>query len=843
MDFQNFYKKLNFKDMKKILIFLLTFLSFKMNAQEEIKSIIERVNNAEYIFEGKVIFSKAYEKADETNIYTTNTIEITKVFKGNLQCGKVELISSGGIVDEKIRTNSHLLSLNEGYTGIFFCGLNQKEEPQIDYIVEENLEKLAPIFENQSFIKYYYEGLKIVASDITFNYDSLIKVYNLIDLVTQVNYIDCNNSSSIIYNPSVLNTPKTIPYNPKPHIDISTVTKSQFDNIVSQKIQLSKSSGRSTSANGNVDFAITNPIISGSNPKYFEFDINIGADPGKYLVNAAVWLSYSNSAFGNNIKSNNKLTVSRGDAIADSIEYPYLTISDESQSIIAFGILSSLSPTNLTEFSPSKKQLFHIRIELQNCSTNSNVKFIYPDTMLSVAFYDSVSNGTSIKYFATINANQTQLVPACKPKITSFSPNPINGGVGEVLTIKGYQFGLDPKLYFPNANDGGMSKAVLNKTDYFNNDTSITITMPSFNDTVTFNGTTLIRQPIATPGSGRFVVEDIDGLRDTSNQALTILYSVDNYPLQFGAKKLANLIKKDANGGYEFKVDTALWNHADRKACVIKAVNDWKCLTGVSWDVTGSIVPSNDTGALDNLNVLQLGVTDISPLGVVLANTTNGGKDCNGKYVATEIDIVFNKTVNWWYDTTSTASVPTGKKDFYASILHELGHAHSLFHIIDPNAVMHWDAQPTGPLAANLRKIKLTNDASCAFGGDKVMSRSTAVGALSCVYATVPITRQYICAPFTSVQSIEEVKIDLNVFPNPFTDKINMEYSVSKDAQMDIYLMDYQGKIFAKDDMKQLKAGVYKSEIVLDAIPDGQYIIWGHINGKVFYKNITHLSE
>lgn len=832
--------------MRNILTILICLSALNINAQEEVKSIIERVNNAQYIFEGRIIYSSAYEKSDEKDIYTTNTIQITKVFKGDLQCGKVELISSGGRVNEKIRTNSHLLALKEGYTGIFLCGINNKEAPQIDYIVEENTEKLSPIFENQSFIKYYYEGLKLVASDVTFNYDSLIKVYNLINLVTQFNYIDCNNESTIIYNNNNTNSTKIIPYNPMPHIELSNITKAQFDNLVEQKIAITKSSGRSISASGNVSFSITNPIISGTNPKYFEFDVNIGADAGKYLTNAAVRFNYSNSAFGNNIKANNKMTVTRGTIVGNSSEYPYILISDLSPNIVGIGVSSGLTPSNLSEYSPTMEQLWHIRIELQNCNTNANIQFTHQDTMLSATFYDISPSGTNLLEFATIAANQTQSIPACKPTITSFSPNPINGGVGEQLVIKGFQFGDEPNLFFPNANDGGMSKIAINRIDFLpfgNNDTMITITMPSFNDTITLNGTTLIAQPASTPGSGKFIVEDNNGVRDTSDTPLSVFYSVDNYPFPIGGKRLANLIKKDANGGYEFKVDTALWNHPERKACVIKAVEEWKCLTGVKWDVVGSIVPPSDSGSTDNNNIIQLGITDSSPLGVVLANTSNNKKDCSNKLIASELDLVFNRTVDWWYDTTSTQPVPTGKKDFYATILHELGHAHSLFHIIDPNAIMHWDAQPTGPLPANQRKIHLTNDASCAFGGDKVMVRSLAVGTLNCAYATVPITRQYICVPFTSIQTTEEERIEFSVYPNPFINKITFDYSIAKDAQMDIYLMDYEGRIFAKDDTKQIKAGSYRSEILVDDIPSGQYIIWGHINGKVFYKNLICISK
>ena len=233
---------------KKVLVHLaiLMFSFIPLFAQEDVKSIIDRVSNADYIFEGKVIFSKPYKTGDGKRIYTTNTIEITKIFKGNLQCGKVEVITNGGEVDGDICINSEYLELKEGYTGIFLCGLNEKELSATDYIVENNLEKLTPIFEDQSYIKYYKEGLDMHISDATFNFDSLAKVYDLTQVITQLTYVDCNNASTVLF-PS---TPQVhaIPYSPKPVIDISTVTKSQYANILNQKLQSPAHAARATAA-------------------------------------------------------------------------------------------------------------------------------------------------------------------------------------------------------------------------------------------------------------------------------------------------------------------------------------------------------------------------------------------------------------------------------------------------------------------------------------------------------------------------------------------------------------------------------------------------------------------
>lgn len=824
---------------KKVLVHLalLMFSFIPLFAQEDVKSIIDRVSNADYIFEGKVIFSQPYKSGDGKRIYTTNTIEITKIFKGDLHCGKVEVITNGGEVDGDICINSEYLTLKEGYTGIFLCGLNEKELSATDYIVENNLEKLTPIFEDQSYIRYYKEGLDFHISDVTFNFDSLAKVYDLTEVITQLTYVDCNNASTVLFNtnPQV----HAIPYNPKPQVDISTVTKSQYATILNQKLQSPAHSHRSTTASGTITYTLSNPIITGTSPKYFEFDVNMGSDAGKYMTNAAVRFQYSTAAFGTNVYANGKVTVTRGTAVSDATQYPYILIDDLGSNIFGIGVSSDLSPTNLREYDPATEQLWHVRIELQNCNTVADVHFIHQDTMLMASYYEVTPSGTSLLDFASINATQSLSVPACKPTITSFTPNSIDAGVFQAFTIRGYQFGNNRgTVLFPNADDGGMSKTALNASDIFYwSDTVIkTLAFPSFCDTIQDSLGIVHNQGDSKPGTGKFIVVTDAGDKDTSATPLTVRYGVENYPIP--TKIPFDLIKKDPNGGYQFYMDTFLWNNPDARACVIKAVADWKCLTGVSWEVVGSIIPSADTALLDGKNIIQLGYTGYSPLGTILGNTTTWGRNCGTKLYYPELDIVANASSNWFFDTTSTAPVPSGMKDFYAMILHELGHAHALIHVIDPNGVMHYQAQPTGPIPASSRKINIEYDAACAFGGNKVISLSHTVS-YSCTGSPVAIVPQYLCTPFTAIKDVAHDMLSLNVYPNPFANDVTVTYSLDKDATMDMFVMDMQGHIVAQSEKKKYLPGEYKVELHLDNVASGQYLVWGHINGLGYYKTIT----
>ncbi|WP_207511017.1 IPT/TIG domain-containing protein [Longitalea luteola] len=80
-----------------------------------------RINASDLIIEGKVTAQNSFWNDDHTMIYTSNQIEVFKVFKGMVSSDVIDIITEGGIVGLKMITTSSLLSLSTGETGIFFC--------------------------------------------------------------------------------------------------------------------------------------------------------------------------------------------------------------------------------------------------------------------------------------------------------------------------------------------------------------------------------------------------------------------------------------------------------------------------------------------------------------------------------------------------------------------------------------------------------------------------------------------------------------------------------------------------------------------------------------------------
>jgi PKD repeat protein len=81
----------------------------------------QRAAAANLIVEGEVTAKNSFWNTSHTKIYTSNTIEVYKIFKGELTTSSIEVLTEGGIVgDFKILVEPSL-SLNVGDVGVFTC--------------------------------------------------------------------------------------------------------------------------------------------------------------------------------------------------------------------------------------------------------------------------------------------------------------------------------------------------------------------------------------------------------------------------------------------------------------------------------------------------------------------------------------------------------------------------------------------------------------------------------------------------------------------------------------------------------------------------------------------------
>lgn len=140
--------------MKKVLLSLCVFFYFAASSQCLIKeiSLQQRNSNSTLIIEGRVVSSYSFWNESRTMIYTSNRVEVLKIFKGNLSSSSIEIITEGGIVGYRMIKADPSLLLTQGETGIFMC-----EPVKRSRVLPQNttgLSRFQAYASVQGFIKY-----------------------------------------------------------------------------------------------------------------------------------------------------------------------------------------------------------------------------------------------------------------------------------------------------------------------------------------------------------------------------------------------------------------------------------------------------------------------------------------------------------------------------------------------------------------------------------------------------------------------------------------------------------------------------------------------------------------
>jgi hypothetical protein len=109
---------------KKVLCLLMMVLATTSVLKAQIYVDSAAIENAwyqsSYVFEG-VVQSKCFFNDSNGIIYASNTVQISKVFKGNLPCGTVNIITLGGQFQGHILTVDHTDEFQPGMAGVFAC--------------------------------------------------------------------------------------------------------------------------------------------------------------------------------------------------------------------------------------------------------------------------------------------------------------------------------------------------------------------------------------------------------------------------------------------------------------------------------------------------------------------------------------------------------------------------------------------------------------------------------------------------------------------------------------------------------------------------------------------------
>ena len=826
-------ESLQCKSLLGTLLFILTF-SLTSIGQEIPIDIVDRINAVDYIFEGEVIKSTPYKSANGRRVYTSNTIKISKILKGNLTCGTIELITDGGIVDDLWVDRSHSLKLRKQCKGIFLATHTGKELSSVDFYSENNNQKLEATFQNQSFVKYWHNGIDWKVSDVWANYDSLAQIYNLAEVITGLNFVDCSvpsifGTGNEDMEPEVIEEEVTMP----------TYDPADFDNLmayIQHKKEHYSRSDRSAAAE-KVFYNMENLIITGTTTKFLEFDVTIKDNYGNgYLDISSVRIVYDPAVFGSNIVTNSNIEVTRGDINSDTNCYSTPSVSDLSPNAFFAVAAETVYSQCKALVTTTPQKLMHFKMRILNCAIPSNIALIDtatafdPSLVLAFSDYADFPADTFSTAYDQLEHAQTESVPSCVPTITSFTPTTVAGGIGDILEIRGFQFGAtrgSGTVFFKNANDGGNSEVACDAADFlaFNSwsDTLIQLYMPSVD--------TAIIQSVAIPnspaGTGYFRVVTNAGIDAVSPAPVTVSYSVVGHPTSAPKRPAYLGPNPDQNGQFIFHIDSlvAAYQNGAMVPIIKKALHEWTCLTGIDWILDSDMIFTQQPPVqFDSICVIRFGNLGANISGATqLALATSQRRWCPPNFytVESDIEISDDPNISWFLDTIPTNPIPAGQQDLYFALLHELGHAHNLQHLISPNDIMHFEDNTGGAF----RKVELYFDQPAYDGGNWVMDKSFQFppSVTGCNLSTISSISSPLCSIIFGVRESQESS-SLIIQPNPF----NQIFTVSSEKYkiQSMVIIDITGKIVRSEsnvrtqhltvDMGQINNGMYLLKITLD---------------------------
>ncbi|MBG8553140.1 matrixin family metalloprotease [Hymenobacter guriensis] len=299
--------------------------------------------------------------------------------------------------------------------------------------------------------------------------------------------------------------------------------------------------------------------------------------------------------------------------------------------------------------------------------------------------------------------------------VATLSPLSITAGTGAVLTISGSGFGGtrgSGYVAFKNADDGGKTEVKPQDSDYVSwTDTQIRVKVPSFS---------LEKN---TAGSGPVKVVSNTQEEALSAETLTVVYAVSTVQASTNEIVRPNHINDNDRGGYTFQPVANFTSRAGAADAFRRALTTWRCQTGVNWELgtqrTGKVADEDDANSLGFDNENQLPAR-------VLGRTTSYYEGCrrpNGSVVFTvkEIDMVFDDAQSWQFGPAA----PTGNQfDFESVVVHELGHAQQLSHLILPGAIMHY--------AIGARQVSRELNPASEVAGGRFVLRSRSFRSLGC---------------------------------------------------------------------------------------------------------------
>ncbi|OYX24122.1 MAG: hypothetical protein B7Z06_09275, partial [Flavobacteriales bacterium 32-35-8] len=186
--------------MKKNTIFLMLVLLLNINivfTQTVLKEIPlnQQIENSSLVVEGKVMSKKSFWNSGHSMIYTLNTVEVYKVFKGKY-IETIEVITVGGTVGLEALISSTSLKLREGNIGVFML---YDSDVTLSKSKQNDKKQFMPYSASQGFYKYDLYN-NTASNPFGKRQDIKFSLYNDIIKITKSNYQEVKTFDTSIYS-------------------------------------------------------------------------------------------------------------------------------------------------------------------------------------------------------------------------------------------------------------------------------------------------------------------------------------------------------------------------------------------------------------------------------------------------------------------------------------------------------------------------------------------------------------------------------------------------------------------------------------------------------------------
>lgn len=410
-------------------------------------------------------------------------------------------------------------------------------------------------------------------------------------------------------------------------------------------------------------------------------------------------------------------------------------------------------------------------------------------------------------------ASERQSKSLLNSTITSFTPQAVRAGIGQTITITGTNFGNTRGIVqFRNADNGGATFEDVNDSAIENwSDTSITVAVPSL------------------AGTGQIQVITNDGSFMQSGSDLIIesaeLNSAfDSLP---GEDFRAKVINSDLQGGYTWTYNESFFENTEAVDAFQRAIDSWVCLTNISWLVSEEQSTVNSAEE-DGINIVAFKSGSENNFDQIdsntLAVTITYYRGCqNGDTVTSyvdELDMIFNSDFNWYFGTGTPG---TFQNDFQGTATHELGHAHSLGHVIAPNNLMHFET--SSGIDSATREIDLDSEIGASLNYD--FSKTSGL----CGQREV-LDRD--CMDY-EVLDITENEGIITIF-SPITDDLFLQVNETGNFEYDLLLYSMNGSLLLNETLFGITETINTS-----FLSSGIYIVKVVIGSKVHVQKLVKL--